>query len=266
MKRILVFITILALWAQFPAYSYAFTNSAQLVTASDQKLYNSSVVLPSSSLTMEGYLYFNSIPPGGGYWEPFGTRSTSGHRSFFVEIDPQTGSAISFFLQLYGGTAPNSSSANWTPTLNTWYHWAVTYDGSTGVVKWYIDGSQLSTATIATGGLSALTDVFCIGQATDVSSGTCNPGAGHRFDGNISNFKLWNTARTAGQISTDMCGTLGATTGLVGEWSLDNVLTDNSGNGYTLTNQNTVTFPANVPCGGAASLPQILRAFLSYWI
>lgn len=234
MKRLLLLLLLIA-----PLSSHAaFTKSLEEVAASSQYVSRASVVLPPTDLTIEGWYYFSTT---GADRNLGGTLTTVGHRSFFfVYGNPNT-----LQLHVYGNGEGNASVA-WTLSASTWYHLAVTYQGSSGDTKFYVNGVQQGTTqTIKTSGLISITDTYFPGG---------DAGGVGFFNGDLSNHKLWNTIRTAAQISSDQCATLGATSGLIGEWSLDNVLTDNSGNSYTLTGTNSPAFVANVPSCSAAAI------------
>ena len=68
--------------------------------------------------------------------------------------------------------------------------------------------------------------------------------------------RFWSDVRTVTEIANNMCVVFGtAEAGMIGEWSLNDVLTDTSGNGFTLTNYNTATFTTALPgiCGGGVT-------------
>lgn len=219
-----------------PHAKAAFTDSAHLVHTSQQYFSVNSVVFPTTDMTYEGWFYFASS----GNWGLGGTIAGALHRSFYLDYDNIT---PGLNYHCYAG-GEGDVTVSWTPSLSTWYHIAVTHTGTS--VKFYVNGVQQgATQTVPANCLPALTDTFNIGIYS---------GAANTFDGDIQNVKFWSSARSAAQITSDECATLGATANLLGEWSLDNALTDNSGNGYTLTNNNGATFTTNLPnCTVAAT-------------
>ncbi len=236
MKKLLLILALclLAFSAQ------AFTNSIDLELGSSQYLSHATVAFPTPDITCEGWFNFESVNAGN-----TGLCSTSGQvgsRSWLWFFAGPPDNLMVFFT--YGGGFEPEDTA-FTPTEDTWYHLAVTFNDAGNEVKFYVNGVQQGTTDGNSGALATDTDTLYIGAYN----------AGQFFDGEISNVKLWNTVRTEAEIATDMCATLGATTGLLGEWSLDNVLTDNSGSGYTLTNNNSASFAAVVPDCAAGFTP-----------
>lgn len=163
---------------------------------------------------------------------------TASNLSYLFSID----SATSVSLTTTSNGSSVLSAAVIVPTLTTsvWTHFAVTFKSSTHTMEVFINGVSQGTAT---GSL-----------ATTIFSGTSPVGVGSRpgaavaqITGQMSLTRAWNVVRTQAQISANMCNVLGSTTNLQAEWTLNNVLTDNSGNGNTLTNTGSVPFAADVP-------------------
>jgi len=156
------------------ATPFDFYNPPQLVSASfngtTQSLSsNSSVFTQTSDFTVEGWYYAANVT-GTHYLFTLGTE-TSNRYSYFL-----SGNAIT--SNIYGS---NSVSYSSTVSINTWNHIAVVRSGST--VSVYLNGNASATTdtqsgTIGTGNLRIGAD-----------SGGLN-----RFSGNISNFRLANSA------------------------------------------------------------------------
>jgi hypothetical protein len=132
---------------------------------------------------------------------------------------------------------------------NLWHHVVATKTGTTGLTL-YIDavraGQDLSIS--ATGTL-VNNDPLALGVDSDLTN--------NLYTGYLDELKIYTTtARSETQVKTDYqkastitgnAATFGPdtsylTNGLVGYWKLDNVLTDSSGLGYTLTNGGATTF------------------------
>jgi hypothetical protein len=92
-------------------------------------------------------------------------------------------------LQLY--VRANGSSGNalysWTPTLNTWYNVLGTWDGSTGVIKLYINGADTGVVGTRNGTMPNITVSDNIGLYT--ASGT-----NYYMDGKFSNIAYWKNS------------------------------------------------------------------------
>ncbi len=98
--------------------------------------------------------------------------------------------------------------------LNEWTHVAVTFDN--GTINTYVNGSLIHTynGSGAIGDGHVALDDFRIG-------GRSNSPAGQYFEGSVGEVRIWNTVRTAGEISTNYDQLLtGNESGLVGNWRL----------------------------------------------
>jgi hypothetical protein len=140
--------------------------------------------------------------------------------------------------------------------IGVWRHVAITVDVSARTASFYIDGVDAGSTTDTAGDTDILgnTDPFEIGAKTGAST----------FDGRIGLVRVWSDIRTQSEIVDNACVAFGAAeTNMEGEWSLNNVLTDASGNGNTLTNNNTVTFGADVP--GFCLITDLTTDLVSYW-
>ena len=110
--------------------------------------------------------------------------------------------------------------------LNTWYHAAATLDGTT--FSLYLNGNlEASVATSATPRWDTL-------QHAALATGLTSTGsAGGYFAGKLDEARIWNIARTQGEIQGSMNSEiLIPTAGLVGRWGL------NDGSGTTASNLN----------------------------
>lgn len=116
----------------------------------------------------------------------------------------------------------NDALANFTFNLNTWYHVAVTYDGSTR--KFYVDGVEIGN--IASSGIN-------VPNANNFRIGSTN--FGEYFKGGMDDVRIWNVARTASEITNNKDKDLiGNETGLVAYYKF-NQGTDNSDNSSITT-------------------------------
>ncbi len=154
----------------------------------------------------------------------------------------------------YPNTSITSTSINYALSNNTWNHLAITQTGST--YSLYINGKLVSSGTTASSvTVSTSNDSSQIGAYL----GTANLAATY------DEVKVFGYARTAAQIQVDY--NLGTSSqagkssnnflnnGLAGYWKMDETSgnpVDSSGNGITLTNNNTTTFTGG-KFGNAAS-------------
>jgi predicted phage tail protein len=106
-----------------------------------------------------------------------------------------------------GGTMAGSVNYAVAPTaspLNAWTHVALTYDGAT--LRLYINGTQVATGA-ATGAVQSGTNPLWMGG---------NQPYGEYFNGLIDEVRVYNRALTAGEIATDMNGSVAGGTALAG--------------------------------------------------
>lgn len=124
-----------------------------------------------------------------------------------------------------------------------WHHVAVVWDytsGTSGVGKMYVDGVDHSGFVDYIAATSNV-GTFKIGAT---NNNGYSPEAPNNFTGLIDDVRIWNTARNAAQISTNMSSCLtGAESGLVAYYNFEdgtghNYLSDRSANDYNgaLTN------------------------------
>lgn len=104
---------------------------------------------------------------------------------------------------------------------NSWHHVAATYDSTTGIWKLYIDGVQDSTTTVSGSG-NVLIPRFDSIQHFGLGSAMTSTGAAAGFyKGIMDEVRVWNVARTLGEIQGSMNSELTSpVTGMIGRWSL----------------------------------------------
>lgn len=246
--------------------AYGLTDSMRLTRASSEyaTAADSTSVSVTGDITIELWMKIKSqVSSGTGWFIVMKSTAGGSNRSYELTYEYYGANPILQMRIFSAGTPSNFWTGYLTKTLtiDQWYHIAVTVDVSAAAASkanWVIDGTSEGAGTGADTGSGSTsihdnTTAFRIGQSDPVN-------AGFYPDAQISLVRLWDTIRSTSDISTNMCNVLGSTTNLKGEWTLDNVYTDNSGNSNTLTGVNTPTFVTDLPstcsAGGGAVLPQ----------
>lgn len=139
------------------------------------------------------------------------------------------GAEYHFFID--GGTGYSEVIAPNTVVLNTWQHVVGTWDGTT--MKIYVNGVLKDSAS-KTGTIPLTNTQFIIG----------NNAINEHFEGSIDEVRLWDTPRTAKQISNSrFCELQGDETGLVAYYKFNQGL--DAGNNTGITTLTDATANAN---------------------
>ncbi|MDP8288374.1 MAG: LamG domain-containing protein, partial [Candidatus Electryonea clarkiae] len=215
---------------QAPLYCLDFDGSNDYVDCGN-------ISLSGSAITMECWVNvdaFQSSPPY--ISQLIGTESES--NSAFLRLgdaDISAGNKIEFVLNL-GGVIQQLTSVS-TLDIDRWYHIAGTYDGSTMII--YING-ELDASDNQSGSVVS-NSTFSIGAQYDGSND------GRHLDGSLDEVRVWSTARTATEISDNMCNAIITedVSGLVAYYRCDH------GSGTTLYDQ--ASNESNGTFGGSPS-------------
>lgn len=253
MKKLLATFLILYSLLATPAYAtYGLTKSLDLERGSTQFAEVADASQTgldiTSDITIEAWVNFESLPDGSNDLAVIIGKDDAGDankRSYFFGIDYNGGTPRMLMLQGNTGGGGNAFVASdaYTPTTGTWVHLAVKRKQSTGDTKFYVNGAQHgatkagTTESLRNGGAA-----FRIGARQEGASNIS------LLDGKVSLARIWNVERTEAEIAANMCNVYGtATTNMQGEWSLNDVYTDASGNGNTLTPSGSPVFATDVP-------------------
>lgn len=226
--------------------AYGLTKSLDLEASSSQDVSISDASQTgldlSTDFTLEAWIKIESLA------------STAGNNQYIISKWETTGSqAYVLFIRfaddklrcIYRQDASNTTNydmdlAFGAGDVGNWVHIAVAVDISAATMTFYKNGvlqSSTANATAATTIANSTYD-FAIGG---------NVGA-NNFDGKISLARVWSDIRTGSEIDDNKCNVFGTSTAnLVGEWTFNDVYTDGSGNGNTLTPGNSPVFATDVP-------------------
>jgi ribosomal protein S17E len=105
------------------------------------------------------------------------------------------------------------------PRVGAWAHVAVARDAAAAEYHLYVDGQRVETKTLAQPADTIAVGDGRIGAWLGTAGG---PVQGRHLDGQLDEFRVWNTARTAAEIADSYNRVLaGNETGLKGYWSFD---------------------------------------------
>lgn len=131
-----------------------------------------------------------------------------------------------YFAASFGTLAPN-----------TWYHLAVTYDGT--LLKAYKNGNLITTTT-TTGGMTNGTLPLIMGK---------HPIQAHYWEGTMDNARVWAAALTCEQISERMNNNVLTETDLISGYTFNEGVTNGSNTSLTAV-QNSVTSTSDATLSG----------------
>lgn len=143
-------------------------------------------------------------------------------------------SANTLNLSTCTGTCGAENTVSYTASIDTWVFFTVVFDNGANETKHYVNGIQQGATQTGTE-ISNTTASFTIGAYSNPTSFQ---------DGLIDDVRIWKRELSGAEITslyTDPCN-FDNGTDLKGMWLFNNDGTDESGNGFTLTNNNTATF------------------------
>lgn len=207
--------------------------SSQYLSASD-----STSLSTTGNQTHEGWVSLNSNPSSGSGYVIFTKyRAAAGARGIAVNYENSAGTFRFHARTSADGTNVSEGTLNYT--LSSGFHYLRFVYSTSGTMDIYVDDLTTKVGTIS--GLTASifdnSEPYKIGGNTDIDG---------YLDGKISVWRVWNATHTTWDKFT-VYGS--AQTNMSAEWSLDNVLTDASGNSNTLTNNGSATFGTTLPGG-----------------
>lgn len=245
-----------------PGYytAYSITQSADLELSSSQYFSRADTASLSitGALTLECWVNPESFASE----NMLITKQDSGsNRSFILDTVDVGGGDIRLRVRINDSPGDGSVTSDCTGLTNlasltgTWVHLAATWD-ITNPPKVFVNGVNDSNTATDTNDAGAVYD-----NSATIRLGTVQTTPTLFWDGRISLARVWSTDRLESVLAASMCTVFGTTANLAAEWTLDNTLNDNSGNGNTLTNNNTTTFSAGIPGTCAIVGPTGVKTF-----
>jgi hypothetical protein len=121
---------------------------------------------------------------------------------------------VGTFTPFFDGSTNNGNDLGYGANLNDnqWHHLAAVH--AQGVLKVFVDGVLVGSVNESLYDINSLNRASAIGAQFD--------GSEFHYDGLVDEVRVWNIARTAGEIQADMHRQLaGNETGLIGYWRCD---------------------------------------------
>lgn len=212
-------------------------------------------VADSASLSITGNMTFEcwvklESNPGVGDRRIFCAKwdSVGSKKSYIFGYQNPAGTYQILFGTSNDGSAQNMQTINYTLTLGTWTHIAIAYNASAGTAECYINGTSIGTITGLHTSIHDNNSEFWVGGRT---GGVFN---NEFYDGMLDDMRLWNTTRTAPQISVNYRIQMSGTeSGLAAYWRFNNNALDTTSNGNNLTNNGATFSDQSIPfVGGTA--------------
>ncbi len=151
---------------------------------------------------------------------------------FFAVRMPERTLAVDFNDTQNGANHPLSGS---TPVADgTWYHGAVTFDGTS--LRLYLNGQPEAELAVNATPRASSQQHFSLGAAVDAAG---VPAGG--LDGIMDEVRVWNHARSSQQVRDGMQSAIRQATGLVGRWGFSEGTGSYAGNTASASVVGTIT-------------------------
>jgi hypothetical protein len=149
----------------------------------------------SASITYE--FWANKLFDGGQF--VIGKYIASSNKDFSIYLSQAAGAPIIIQTYYNGTFVPGGTS---TIPINTWAHWAFTYNKSNSTASFYCNGILLSSTVIPTFNNGHDNLPLLIGGTYDNTTGTLS--SGFKFRGLLDDVRVWNYARSQSEIQQSM--------------------------------------------------------------
>lgn len=162
--------------------AFSFNGTSGYVSVPDN------ATLEPASITVEAWVNLSLVGPTAMIVsKPVGSGTANSYQMYY-----QSGNLVAEISD-GGGTRPKVL-APWAPSAGTWYHVAMTYDGT--ILKAFIDGAQAGGDTLASIPLTYGTNPLMIGAEDDGS------GAAYFFPGLIDEVTIYSRALSSAEIAS----------------------------------------------------------------
>lgn len=224
-------------------------SSGQYAQASD-----SASLSVTGDLTIELWVKVGTAP-GSGIGCPLvfkGNYNDHNSYQFFYMNEGGTMKLVGNIFSTDGNSNYCGSRVAQTLTPGTWYHVAMVVTVANALAtkfEFFVNGSSVGNGTTNTTGT---TPTSIVDLSVELGVGHCGDPTfletTYAFDGRLDDIRIWNTARSQSQISSNMNTELvGNESGLQAYWKLNNAYTDSTSNGNTLSATGSPTFSTDIP-------------------
>lgn len=220
----------------------------------------------STAFTLEGWIMLNGSTPGSNVtWGIIDKYGADVNRSYDFHLRNVSGTSRLRLIVDNAAGGEDILYVDWSPSTDTWYHVAVTWDGASKTAKFYVNGTQIGGDQVGSN-----VDTLRNGDA-DFLIGSYYDGIAYS-SGNIffDEVRVWSDVRTQTEIDDNKALQLcGNETNLEGYWKMENNGTDETSNGNDLSLANSAAYSAaqaatvteGCGAGGSAdSTPLLLEA------
>ncbi len=169
-----------------------FNNGANCVKTSSQYLsYASSLGYTGSSYSIVGWVKLASQPANNAYWMFFEAEETTQKSAIFFGYNNNGGTYRLYAGRNKYGVVDNAVTDSYTFTTGTWFHCAVTYDGSNAKV--YVNGIYINSVASSGNGNAGGSNLSTIGFG-DIGSSPYS-------DGMFDDVAFFSRALTASEVA-----------------------------------------------------------------
>lgn len=191
----------------------------------------------TGDITLEAWFKAETLPSNAQMRLVSKYLSTGSQRGYSLFLEDVSGTLSLKFDYSDNGTTVYGTPATVSLSTGTWYHVAATLDASTGTVKLYLNGREVTSNVTAGRAILNNTAPFETGAMQGLAY----------FDGLIKDVRVFSDIRTQSEIIDDAHTENVTDANLEGEWNFNNAYTDSSGNSNDLTASGSPVFSTDIP-------------------
>lgn len=175
------------------------------------------------NITFEAWVYFNTLPSVRGETAYVVNKDQTGQKSYSFGITTSNKLIVQFWETTSANHTRFDSTSAVIISTGVWYHIAIVVTAATPIAVGYVNGSSVAMTSIEAGAASIKDST-----ATVRFGGNGSTTPDEYMDGYVDEIRIWNTARSAGQIAASYNTELtGSESGLVAYYSFNSLITSN---------------------------------------